>query len=415
MNLSKPLYFSSVSFTAYESNDNFWTSIHNESGEAGKFFINLANKLTTNRFVTRNGEWSLPWEQEIIPGFEMPAYDPNFNKTFEQVSDERALEVKARINNGEKFAVMYSGGIDSTVVMSALIRNLSAEELKSVLVCSSTETIIENPYFWSTQIVGKFPIRSSQNSKYDSLIEDGYIPITADEGDCMFGTIFGLNLYANYDYHLQGLSKETQDNLRPLKYKISDGDIHYSAYKDILIKHLSIDGDDKFGELFYEKMVKNINTSNVPVHSLHDFFWWEIFNIKYLNCAVRGALYYNDRVEWKTAINTIMNWYSGHDYQRWSMTNNNNGVKIQKTVSTYKQCAKDYIWTVDKNDWYRNFKIKLDSLGFIALHQDVSNIPVGQRPVDRVGLTGDYEMMYLSDPLVQNFLHEKITSFKTDW
>jgi hypothetical protein len=413
MNLDKPLYFSSVAYTGFH--DDYWDQVHADSGIGGKFFVDIAKRLTTSRFVTRNGEWSMPWEQELIPGFEMPAYDPNFTKTFEQVSDERAIEVKARINNGERFAVMYSGGIDSTVVMAALIRNLTTEELKSVIVCSSAETIIENPYFWANFIVDKFTIRNSQLNKYDDLIEDGYVPITADEGDCTFGTIFGLNLYANFDHHIKDLSPETRERLKPLKYKISDGDIHFSAYKDILIKHMSVKENDRFAELFYEKLVKNINTCGVPVHSLHDFFWWEIFNIKYLNCAVRGALYYNDRVEWRTAMDTVMNWYSGHDIQRWSMANNNNGQKIRNTVASYKQCAKDYIWTVDRNDWYRHFKIKMDSLGWITLHQDVSSMEFGRRPVDRTGLTGDYEMMYLSDPTVRDFLHDRITKYQIDW
>lgn len=413
MNFQKPLYFSSVSYNGYH--DDFWTTVQNDSSEGGKFIIDIANKLATNRFVSRNGVWSLPWEQEVIPGFEMPAYDPNFNKTFEQVSDERALEVKARIQQGTKFAVMFSGGIDSTVVMSALIRNLTTEELKSVIVCSSSETIIENPYFWSNFIVGKFTIKNSNLNKYDDLIEQGYVPITADEGDCTFGTVLGLNLYANYDYHLSKLSPETRANLKPYQYRISDSEVHYSVFKDILIEHLSLKDNPNFGRLFYEKMEHNIKTSSVPVHSLHDFFWWEIFNIKYLNCAVRGALFFNDRIEWRTAMDTIMNWYSGHDYQRWSMKNNNNGQKIQKTHASYKRCAKDYIYTVDKNDWYRNFKIKIDSLNFITINQDVSKVPLGMRPVDRTGLTGDYEMMYLGDPLVQNFLRERITKYQIDW
>jgi hypothetical protein len=413
MNLDKPLLFSSVAFTRYH--DDFWNSIHAEAGEGGKFTIDIATKLTTNRFVPRHGEWSLPWEQTLIPGYEMPAYDPAFSKTFEQVSDERALEIKARVNAGEKFAVMYSGGIDSTVVMSALIRNLTTEELKSIIVCASADTVIENPVFWSTQIAGKFTVRNSQITKYDTLIEEGLTPITADEGDCMFGTVLGLNLYANYEYYIQDLSPETQANLRPLKYKIADGDIHFSAYKDLIIKHMGVPNNPNFGRMFYEKMVKNINTSKVPVHSLHDFFWWEIFNVKYLNCAVRGALYFNDRVEWQKAVTSIFNWFCAIDYQRWSMANNNNGIKIQNTLSTYKQCAKDYIWTVDKNDWYRYFKIKLDSLGHITFTQDVSVVDQGRRPVDRTGLTGDWEMMYLDDPVVRDFFRERLLNYKVDW
>ena len=94
------------------------------------------------------------------------------------------------------------------------------------------------------------------------------------------------------------------------------------------------------------------------IHSLHDFFWWLIFNIKYLNCAVRGSLYFNDRVEWKTAMDRIVNWFGHNDYQLWSMVNNNNGQKIKKTQASYKWAAREYIYDLDKNDWYKFFKIR---------------------------------------------------------
>jgi hypothetical protein len=413
MNLEKPLLFSSISFNGY--NNNYWNSVYASAGVDGKFIIDISRRFNPCRFVARNGVWELPWEQDVIPGFEMPSYDPNFNKTFEEVSDARACEVKARISNGEKFAMMYSGGIDSTAVMCALIRNLTKEELKSVVVCSSADTIMENPYFWATQIVDKFVIRDSSINKYHDLIEQGYVPITADEGDGIFGTVFGLQLYANYDYYLQEMSPEVRSKLAPLKYKISDGNVHYSNYKEIIIRHLQIESNPEFGRLMYEKMDHNVKTASVPVHSLHDFFWWEIFNIKYSNCAVRGALYYNDRIEWRTCIDTIMNWYSGTDFQRWSMVNNNNGLKIQSTHSSYKNVARDYIWSVDKNDWYRNFKIKIDSMNNITISQDNSNVDQGKLPVSRLGLTGDYEMMYVGDPLVREFFHNKIVNYKRSW
>ena len=114
------LYFSNVSFNMYH--DKFWHDLHYDCDEGGKFFINIAKRLNPCRFVSRNGEWSLPWKQEIIPGYEMPVYDPTFSKSFAQVSDEEALTIKSRVNQGEKFAVMFSGGIDSTVVVSALIK-----------------------------------------------------------------------------------------------------------------------------------------------------------------------------------------------------------------------------------------------------------------------------------------------------
>jgi hypothetical protein len=413
MKLDQSLYFHSLSYNGYQNS--FLNEVYKEADAGGKFFINISKRVNPSRFITRNGEWSLPWNQELIPGFEMPAYDPGFNKTFEEVTDARALEIKKSIQQGNKFAVMYSGGIDSTVIISALIKNLSIEELTSITLCTSTEAVIENPYFWNKFLYGKFNIIDSKTIKYDDLIEQGYIPITADEGDCIFGTLMGLTLYNNFDYYINDLSGPTKSRLQKLKYKIASDDVHYSLYEELIIKHLSIADSPEFGRLLYEKYHWNIQTSSVPVHSLHDFFWWLIFNVKYLNCSVRGALYFNDRVDPKTAIYRIFNWFNGKDYQLWSMANNNNGQKIHKTLSTYKWAAREYIYSLDNNSFYKNFKIKLESLYSIVNKQDISNLNRSNIPSTRIGLTSDFQMLSVHDNEVKNFFKHHLLNYKIDW
>jgi hypothetical protein len=413
LKLDDTLYFSSISFNRY--NDEFWNSVYADCAADGKFFIDIAKRVNPTRFVTRNGEWSLPWKQELIPGYEMPDYDPTFSKTFAEVTDERAIGIKLQIQQGKKYAVLYSGGIDSTVVLSALVKNLTTEELASIVVCASIHSIVENPTFWNNHIDGKIKVLDSNLHKYDDLIEQGYLPITGDEGDCLFGTLFGLTLYNYFDYYIEDLSPESKAYLQTVKYKISDPDVHYSKYADLIIKHLDVPTNPEFGKLLYEKYVRNIETATVPIHSLHDFFWWLIFNVKYLNCSVRGPLYLNDRVEWRTAMDATVNWFNGADYQRWSMANNNNGQKIRSTLSTYKVAAREYIWDVDHNDWYKNFKIKLESLWNIGINQNVSTVPENRRPVARVGLTKDYEMLYIDDPSVQEFYRTHLQNYKIDW
>ena len=412
LNPNDTLYFHSIAYDGYHNR--YWNSVKQQCGEGGQFFIDIARKFTPSRLVSRNGDWSLPWQQEIIPEFEMPAYDPSFSKTYEQVTDERAQWVRQEIAQGKKFAIMYSGGIDSTLIMAALIKNLTDEEKTSILVCASLHSIAENPTFWKKFIQDKFKVIDSGNLKYDYLIEQGYIPITGDTGDTIFGTVMGLGIYANYDFYISELSPESKSHLESIKTEISNPDVHFSNYKDIILRHFKLDGSPDFPELFYRKLVKNINTSTVPVNSLHDFFWWEIFNTKYLNCAVRGALYFNDRVDCKTAIYTIIDWFHNDDYQRWSMVNNN-GQKIVNAINNYKMAARNYIWNVDRNDWYKHFKLKFLSLSSIAGTQPVDHLDPTRYPAKRVGVTKDFEMLYLDDPGVKEFFLTNLQNYKIDW
>ena len=150
----------------------------------------------------------------------------------------------------------------------------------------------------------------------------------------------------------------------------------------------------------------------MPINSLHDFFWWIIFNIKYLNCAVRGSIYLNDTLDTRVVMSRIVNWYNNSEYQQWSMVNNNNGQKIEKTASSYKKAAKDYIWDLDRNDWYRNFKVKIESLWNIATTQSVID---GQLPNSRVGITKDWKILSIEDSEVQNFYRYHLQNYKIDW
>jgi hypothetical protein len=416
LHLNSTLYLSSIAYNHYQAD--FWNEVKKDSAPGGKFIIDLSRVYKPQRFVSRDGEWSTPWPQEIPPGFEMPDYNPNFKKDFFEVSDNRAKEIaNLIISKNQKFVVMYSGGIDSTVIMSALIKNLSEDELKNITVCANSHSMIENPHFWKKYIWNKFKIFDSSVMKYDDLIELGYHPITADEGDCIFGTMSFLDLQQNYEYYLDQLSPESRSSLRLIKDKMASPEVHYSEFKDLLILHWSPPGETHIGKSWYEKFEKNIKTSSVPIVSLHDYYWWVLFNIKWVSCAIRIPIYLNDRLDCKTVINDwALNWYNTREYQEWSMVNNNNGEKIEYTATTYKMAARKYIYDLDKNDWYFFFKQKLGSLGGnVMFRQDVNNLPVELRPNARFGIDSDYNILSIDDPSVRDYIRYHLSKYQIDW
>lgn len=416
LNTDSVLYLSGITYNYYQQD--FWESLRKESGSGGKIMLDLSTLYKPQRFVSRNGEWSLPWPQQIPPGFEMPAYDPTFSKSFSDVSDERAREIADLINTkNQKFVVMYSGGFDSTIIMSALIKNLSSEEIKNVSVCANGHSMIENPSFWKKFIWNKFKIYDSARYKYDDLIELGLRPITADEGDCIFGTMSFLDLQQNYEYYLNQVSPESRIQLSNLKNKMTSADVHYSAYKDLIVKHWSTPNAPHLGEAWYDKFDKNIKTATVPVQSLHDYYWWVLFNIKWVSCAIRISVFLNDRLDCGTVINNwAVNWFSSKSYQQWSMVNNNNGEKIEFGATTYKMAARRYIHDLDKNDWYYYFKLKLGSLGpNVMYHQEVDNLPDRLKPNARFGIDSNYNLLSVDDLEVQEYIKYHMSRFERDW
>lgn len=423
-----PILFSSIASNFYQ--DEFWQKVRKESAPGGKFSIDLAVKYGNNRFISRNGEWSLPWEQQLIEKFKMPKFDPSFDKSFAEVTDEKAIEIRNLIREkNQKFALMYSGGIDSTAILVSLLKNLSESDLKNIAICANKHSVIENPNMWTNHIWNKFEILDSSKHKLDTLVHLGYRPITADEGDNLFGTVFGLALYQHYDYYVSKLSTESQIRLNNLKSKIDE--VHYSNFKDIILLHFSIppqkkymedivkiETDPNFAEQWYNKSVKNIESSSVKIHTLHDFFWWQLFNLKYVNCASRCSIYLNDTINVQEMLyKHLVNWFTDVNYQQWSMNNNNNGQKIDKIdISTYKFAAKKYIYEFDNNIWYYNFKLKIPSLGTqVTYNQDVQNLNVSNRPNARFGLDNDYNILSIDNKEVQDFIFEHMSKYQIDW
>lgn len=418
--MKNPLLFSSIVNGRYQRD--FWQSVRTLSANGGKFMIDLSVRYNPNRFVARTGEWSLPWKQEIPEKYKLPSYDSKFNLTYDEVTNLRAITIKNLINDkDQKFAVTYSGGIDSTVVLSSLIKNLSKQELKNIVVCCSRNSIVENPKFYQKFIYNKFTIIESLSTKNDDLIDKGYRPITADEGDCIFGTVFGLDCFQHYDYYCSLLSAKTRSKLLKIKKEVMERP--YYDYKDIILEHfkiktLSVVTDENFSELWYRKLVKNIESCNVPIHTIFDFFWWIIFNLKYVSCAMRSSIYLNDRLPVKSVVNNhVINWFNSKEYQLWSMVNNNNGEKIQSLgVSTYKNASRKYIYDLDKNPWYYYFKLKLPSLGGVGnTRQHLAHVPIEHRPNARFGVDSNYEILYIDDPKLQNFIITSMADFRVDW
>lgn len=409
-------------FNGYQNE--FWVDAWHGTNEDGRFYIDIARRLNPNRLSSRcEATWTTPWEEEVWPGLEMPKYDPKFSKTFEDITDNRAMDILDGIRKGNKYAVMYSGGIDSTLILCSLIKNIGVKYLKDIAICTTSSAIINNPIFWQEYIQGKFKIIDANFNKYDNLINEGYLPITGDTGDCLFGTTFASQLYYTWKQYTNSLSSNSIASIEnKIKY-VTDPDVPYSTFKDLLILYFSIPKrqgypftgvklpTEGFGERFYNKLDLHAKTSPVEINSLHDFFWWYIFNIKYANCAKRGMVYFNDTVDVKTADDKIINWYHNDDYQVWAMCNNNNGDKIGSSAATYKQVARDYIYDLDNNDSYYMFKLKIENVGLLYSRQNVSNVETNQRPNARFGITNKYETMYIDEKQTREYIQNRLDKF----
>lgn len=425
-------YHTNITF-GHRSYANLVKDHFNDLGSGADFYHNIALAFSYNCFHPRDGVWSHPWNTKIIPEHVMPQYDPNFNKSFNEVTDQRALEIGQLINDtGKKVTLFYSGGIDSTTCASAMIKNLTKEQLSNFSIAMSSDSILENPIFYKNFIEGKINVIDSNKSTYVDLVNLDHVCITADLGDALFGTELGTKMYPQMKSLSNDLTTHSRSNLENILDKINDPEIHYSRYKDLLIRYFNrnlernkkgrINGislnfsdlDKKFGEMFYEKINLNIKTSRVPVNSLHDFFWWIIFNVKYMHCALRPVLIYSTGKDRKNMFTgSILNWYGSKDYQLWSMKNNNNGEKIRGiSQGSYKHAAKKYVYDLDKNEHYFYNKIKIASMPVLVRR----NYKKYFQDFDKLfGLTDQLDIAFIGDPTVDQIILDGLRAYKEDF
>jgi hypothetical protein len=387
----------------------YWDNLYPRLGPNAKFWIDIGRYLGKNRIINRHGEWNSPWKTKIVPGFEMPNFDPHFKMTFEEVTYQRTLDIKKIIHSSDsRIGVFYSGGIDSTVCLAALIKFLNPEELKKIDICLSAESIVENPTFYEKFILNKFNIFDSAKTRYDYFQQNGHYAITSDQGDSIFGTELGTKLYFSYFSRVKSLSSASRSHLVSISEKISDPDTSYENYKDLLMSYFQLPNSPEFGEKFYIALDENIKSSAVPVLSLHDFFWWYIFNIKYMECALRSTVYYTTAPDIEKSIqSTVINWFNHPNYQLWSMANNNNGTKIKGlSPASYKMAARQFIYELDQNEWYFRYKSKLSSL--INITQRNKDV-FGQRSI--FALDSNYNTYYQKDPDTTKFIEDQLEAY----
>lgn len=432
------LLYKSTSVSSYNVATTL-SKFFDELPEGGRFYCNIARANPPAAYLSRAGVWSDPWDTVVPLGWEMPTFDLKFNLSFEEVTDRRALDIKNIIDQtGKNCVVFYSGGIDSTVVMASLIKNLNQEHLDKVIISMSADSIIENPYFYTNHIEGKFKIIDSSKNFYSDLVKNKEnFCISADLGDFIYGTELGVKMYPQMKYLEETMQTAGRKNLSHLYNKISDSNTHYSEYRDILIyyfntalkrgisslktlsyipQNLSSENahDANFGHLFYEKIHNNIKSVNVPIHSLHDFFWWSMFNPRFVWGAIRPAMIYGLDTNLKSTLSEdIVSWFGSLDYQQWSMHNNNNGEKLKGiTQSTYKWASKCYLHNFDKNDFYFVNKMKMPSMPVIvsrAYKQNFKNMD------SKWALDENYQVIKMDQPGIKSYFETGLKNYKVDW
>jgi hypothetical protein len=321
----------------------------------------------SNLLMRRTGANTFPFCHDSIDSLNIapPGYDNTFQKTFAEITDEQCCAwVKEKCDR--PWLVFWSGGIDSTVIVSAILKNTTAADRENISIVCNRASIYELPRFFYNHVEPNFKLIQSPVQRYDLFKQ--YHVITGEFGDQLYG---GGGLWEMMHQSPAHLANDIRQD------------------PDALLDFMTRKIDREFAVWYYERMIENINSVNIPVETCHDFWWWQFFNYSH------PSIYLDNISDHNFDKSTMSNhnypdWYATDDYQQWSMNNNKYGVKYNLQWVDCKLPSKKYIYEFDHDPYGRVFKNKelsvqnkswrspqfcmLDDFSKLCLDQDLDRI-----------------------------------------
>ena len=245
---------------------------------------------------------------------------------FKDIVDIKAKAILERAKKQNKdIKVSYSGGIDSTLVMSALSKIKDDYPSVKITVVMSKESIKEYPKFFGKHINKKFPVDMANSKNLAEVLakknnKDFFI-VTGELGDQLFGSALMFR----------------------------------DAFKDKLDK----DWEEVFTPKFVQFWSDLVEENPQQDFSAANVFWWLNFVLKYQWVQLRMF----SMLDGKVPLQNFIHFFGGPRFQNWAM---NTDMKVKfpnlKDEKTYKMPAKKYIYDFTGDKVYLKNKTKKGSL-----------------------------------------------------
>lgn len=302
----------------------------------------------TGYMIPRSKYW--PWNPLNIKTLDdtwMPDFSETTNLTMEEITDNRAKEIANLAQTTDRpIVISYSGGIDSTLIVAAVVKNFPKTLLDRVILKMNNASYYENPYFFN-HVIRKHGLSYTNEIKHDHT---NSIVIAGEPGDSVNtpGMIPEIDLI--YPGSWKWSAKKNPDTL--LKWLVTPPHL---GGKSLNKKHV---------EFHYETLIEDATLNGVEIETYEDFFWYAkqalTFGgnrLKLLNqlSTATGPVAKLDLDEWKTYA---IPWFLTDDYQRWSNTYRNHELKYDGNIGNFKKSFKQYIFDVDRNPYYLEYKLK---------------------------------------------------------
>lgn len=289
--------------------------------------------LPRNVTIDLNGPWALEPTSCPIPTL------PTTAITFEEGADEFGLGVCQDLDAGKQVYLMWSGGIDSTVIAASILKYIKPLHQCNFHVVLSDFSKHENPIFYHKFLkhFDQIDISVFDPANIDlsnSVVLDG------EGGDQIFGSSSANKFFSQFPEKIM---------------------LPWRDHLDLLYNFWNNPDIPTFWEHLLNIMQITIDENTAPVETLYDFFWWLNFNFKLDATLSRHTLRLSNNVtddNFEYFAKTVMRrFYASKKIQQWSMSAGAPG-KINTARKTVKWAGRKYIYEFDHNEYYFREKRK---------------------------------------------------------
>lgn len=269
----------------------------------------------------------------------LPDKNPK-SEDFTTITDAQALRLQEKTEAYEKVYLFWSGGIDSTAILCAILKNWGPHSLSKLSIVLNRFSIEENPNMYFSYVHGKLKEVSTdlffsgeEKMSHDSLY------ITGDTADPLMGYV------PIYKF----------DQMYPGLYKLP-----WRKNIDKLTSYFS-NRSAGAGEYVINCVIDSLNRTGIELESVYDFLWWLDFNWGY-DVDVYLSLWVFHRFPENVNVKRFMEnnlclFFNSKEYQNWAMTSIGTNLRIADSADTHKISLKRYIY--DFNHDFNYFKTKI--------------------------------------------------------
>lgn len=332
-----------------------------DAGCPGSHWTKLHYHFTgLNDIRPRAGDFSTPWNATSVYKLPWPDFSRAESADLETLMDRRANEIyQQACASNRQMMVLWSGGIDSTALLVALLRNIPRNEQADLItVALNTDSVTENFTFYRNHISGALPVVHKQTIDVTDELLSSHILLSGDPADALFGC--GVR-----------------------KFRSLHGDdrflLPFRSNMDLLLGCAGNHHPDTWHWLI-EKVLDNLQQVNLEqVVSIADLFWFMHMNLRYEGTFWRSLFGSSLRKDHARALDPLLIrqhqqsvFYYTDYFQRWSYTNLHR--LFHQGITSHKWELKQYIYQFDRNESYRATKGQTPS-AVLHLHKDLIDDP----------------------------------------